>query len=428
MITGLIASLVAPENRADPYSLYAKLRAEGVSFLPGAPVAFVSSFRDCEALLRHPGVSASRSEQTSGSGRAGILAAAGAEPPRSMRGLPITMLDPPEHTRQRSLVSKAFTPKDVIKLRPTMMAFIDDFIDALVEKVQRGEPIDVVANFSLPLPFNVICQLLGFPARDIGLLSDWSGQLLRSIDPMLAILSNHGDAASAAGAIVELHKYVERIVERRLADPGPDLLSTMLQAEQADRDLIVRFCVVLLVSGYETLVNLITNGIVGLLRQPEQWAKLRADPARAPRVVDEILRYDPPVQLIVRTAKEPLTIGKRTIEPGTTCVAFIASANRDPEAFENPDTFDPDRLERQHLAFGVGHHYCIGAALAKLEAILALARFAQRIERPTLVDGPLRYRPGFTIRGLQELLIRAESVAPRTLPWPAVLEASVHEG
>jgi hypothetical protein len=182
--------------------------------------------------------------------------------------------------------------------------------------------------------------------------------------------------------------------------------------------------VVLLVSGYETLVNLITNGILALLRNPAQLAALRANPSRAALVVDEVLRYDPPVQLIVRTTREPIRVGAVTMEPGTTAVSVIAAAHRDPSQYQRPDVFDPDRADQQHLAFGLGHHFCLGAVLARLEGGLALARFAQRVIGPELTDRPLAYRRGMTIRGLRELMVQVESVSSRQVAWPAPAQTS----
>lgn len=426
MIAELAQALVAQENRANPYPIYERIREAGpggVAKMPDSPVVFVSSYADCAAVLRSQAVSAGRSARTSGSGRASILAAAGDDLPSAMRGLPITMLDPPEHTRQRSLVSKAFTPRVIAGLRPAIMTAVDDFLDEAAAKAASGEPVDVVSGFALPLPFTVICQLLGFPPADIGKLTSWSDALLRSIDPMLAIMGNRQDAANAAKGIVELHRYVEAVVARRAAEPGPDLITALLAAEndgaRADRDLVVRFCVVLLVSGYETLVNLITNGILALLRHPAQLAALRADPARAGLVVEEVLRYDPPVQLIVRTTTEPLELGSVVIDPSSTVVSVIAGAQREPGRYRRPDTFDPDRADQEHLAFGLGHHFCLGSALARLEGALALARFAQRVAGPRLSGQELVYRRGITIRGLRELTIQADDVLPRRTPWPA---------
>jgi cytochrome P450 len=310
----------------------------------------------------------------------------------------------------------------VERLRPAIMTAVDDFLDAVAAKVAAGQPVDAVSDYALPLPFTVICRLLGFPAADIGKLTSWSDALLRSIDPMLAIMGNRPDASRAAQGIVELHRYVEAVVAGRVAEPGPDLITSLLAAEDAgvsaDRDLVVRFCVVLLVSGYETLVNLITNGILALIRHPSQLAALRADPGRGGLVVEEVLRYDPPVQLIVRTAKDALPVGNVVLEPSSTVVSVIAGAQREPGRYQRPDEFDPDRPDQQHLAFGLGHHFCLGAVLARLEGGLALARFAQRVTGPDLDGRPLAYRRGITIRGLQELIIGADEVAPRTVPWP----------
>jgi cytochrome P450 len=421
-VEGLVRALVDPENRADPYPIYAQLRAVGVARIPGKPVFLISSFADCESVLRNPTVSAGRSEQTSGSGRANILAAAGADLPSAMRGLPLTMLDPPEHTRQRGLVAKAFTPRVVADLQPAIMALIDDLLDNVQQKGAAGELIDVVSEFALPLPFAVSCQLLGFPAADIAQLSSWSNSLLRSIDPMLSIAGKHPDGSDMAMAVVALHRYAQGVIERRSKEPSSDLITALLAAEYegaaTDRDEVVRASVVLLVSGYETLVNLITNGVLALLRHPEQLEALQAEPTRAAKVVDELLRYDPPVQLIVRSAREKMRVGVHEIEPGATLVMLIAAANRDPIAFESPDAFNPDRSEGRHLGFGLGPHFCLGMALARLEGYLALARFAQRVRRPVLANQPLQYGSGVTIRGLEQLPIRVNNVASRNTPWP----------
>ncbi len=422
MSAELFAALVAQDSRANPYPLYERFRGLGVFRLPGKPVYFASSFADCSRVLVDPAASAGRNAGTSGGGRAAILAAAGDDMPRAMASPPITMLDPPEHTRQRRLVSAAFTPRAVAGLTTAIRGAVDDLIDDLAVKAAAGDAVDVVAGFSLPLPFSVICALLGFPARDIDQLSAWSAALIRSIDPVLAIAGNRQDAAAAAAGIVQLHRYVEGVVAQRAAEPGPDLITSLLAAEDdgraADRDEVVRFCVVLLVSGYETLVNLIANGLLALLRAPEQFRRLQVEPARIDAVVGEVLRFDPPVQMIVRTAREAMTVGGTPVPAGSTVVSLTAAANRDPAQYADPQLFDPDRGEHDDLAFGLGPHFCLGSGLARLEAASAIGRFAQRVAAVHPGTEAVAYRRGITIRGPRELPLRLGPVAPRGLPWP----------
>lgn len=426
-ILDLVQQLVDYANRPNPYPILAKLREAGVSQLPGAPVLLVTSFKDCESVLRSPRVSAGRNEQTSGGGRAAMLAAAGPDLPRSMQGLPLTMLDPPDHTRQRGLVTKAFTPAFAMRWKPEIMRRIDDLIDDMAETVARGEHLDVVSQFARPLPVWTICSMIGFPADDIPQLASWSDALLRSIDPMMAMTGHSPDGRDAALAVVELHRYVERLIEQREdGPPRPDILSALLTAQESgrftDRGEVVRFCVVLMVAGYEGMTTTITNSVLALLRNPDQLSAFRADPSRADLIWEEVLRFDPAVQLLVRTAREPMRIGDRDVSPGTTIVTLLAAANRDPEAFAQPDAFDPDRKDQRHLGFGMGSHYCFGAPLARLQGRLALMRFTQRVQG---LSGPelLRYREGVNLRGPNLLRVRAEQVAPRTIDWPAHADA-----
>jgi hypothetical protein len=266
--------------------------------------------------------------------------------------------------------------------------------------------------------------MIGFPADDIPHLATLSDALLRSIDPMMAMTGHSPDGRDAAMGVVELHRYVERMIEQRRTNPAPDLVSGLLAAEDdgrfVDHDEVVRFCVVLMVAGYEGMTTTITNSLLALLRHPEQFDALLADPGRAHKIWDETLRYDPAVQLLVRTARERMTVRDREVDAGTTLVTLLAGAHRDPDAFQRPDEFDPDRDDQHHLGYGLGPHYCLGAGLAQLQGPLALMRFTQRVQGLSGPVEPPQYHVRVNLRSIASMRVRAEHVAPRTVEWPAV--------
>ncbi|MCG5432907.1 cytochrome P450 [Mycobacterium sp. MYCO198283] len=394
----LLMRLLDPANRADPYPLYGDIRARGPLHLPEANLTVFSTFADCDAVLRHP-ASASDGMKSTAVQR---QLAQGA-PARSWGPPGFLFLDPPDHTRLRRLVSKAFVPKVVKALEPGITEMVASLLDAVEE---RGS-FEVVADLAYPLPVAVICRLLGVPLDDEPLFGRASALLAQALDPFITLT---GEASDGAEQRLEagrwLRDYLHGLVDRRRAAPRDDLISGLIAAEeggdQLTEDEIVSTCNLLLIAGHETTVNLIANATLAMVREPSQWRALADDAGRVAAVAEETMRYDPPVQLVMRIAAEDMNIGGADIPKGDSMLLLIAAAHRDPAAHERPDRFDPDREHIRHLGFGKGPHFCLGAPLARLEASVALAAVTSRFPTARLAGDPL-YKPNLTLRGLATL-------------------------
>ncbi|MGA7054363.1 MAG: cytochrome P450, partial [Mycobacterium sp.] len=303
----------------------------------------------------------------------------------------------------RKLVSKAFAPRVVNALRPHIAALVDGLLDRIAE---RGR-FDVVEDFAYPLPVAVICRLLGVPIDDESQFSHASALLGQALDPFMMFTGAPSDGLNERfQAAMWLREYLRGLIERRRSQPGDDLMSGLIAVEesgdQLTQDEIVSTCVLLLVAGHETTVNLIANAVLATLRHKGQWAALGADSTRAPAVIEETLRYDPPVQMVGRIAADDMTIAGIEVPAGDVMMLLLAAAQRDPAEFDRPDTFDPDRETLRHLGFGHGAHYCLGAPLARLEAGSALSAVTRRFPDARLDSEP-RYKPNVTLRGLSAL-------------------------
>jgi cytochrome P450 len=307
--------------------------------------------------------------------------------------------DPPDHTRLRRLVSKAFTPRTVERLRPRVQAIADALLDAAAG---RGG-MDVIGEYAFPLPITVIAEMLGIPAADRERFRDWSDVLLTAIAPQ-----------PMGPAVVEaargLRQYLEARFEERRRAPSGDLISGLLQAEEAGDRLgteeLQGMVYLLLVAGYETTVNLIGSGVLALLQHPGQLARLRGDPALLPSAVEELLRFCAPVMMsTLRYAAEDVALGGAVIPKGGMVFVVIGAANRDPARFASPDDLDITRAVNKHLAFGHGVHYCLGAPLARMEGEIALGTLLRRMPDLRLGVAPeaLRWRPNLILRGLVNL-------------------------
>lgn len=397
---GLLLQLLDPTNRADPYPLLAQFRDRGPLQLPQNNLTVFSAYRDCDEVLRHPSSSSSNMKSTVAKRQleAGLLQ------PRSFPP-GFLFLDPPDHTRLRKLVAKAFSPKVVNALQPGITVLVDGLLDRIAEK---GE-FDVVEDFAYPLPVAVICRLLGVPLEDEPQFSQASAVLAQALDPFSTISGVPPDVVNErVQAVRGLRGYLHDLIERRRSQPGDDLLSGLVAVEESGDQLteeeIVSTCNLLLIAGHETTVNLIGNAILAMLRNPVHWAALSADPGRAPAIVEETLRYDPPVQLAGRIAAADMTIGDVDVPAGDIMMVLLAAAQRDPTEFDRADAFDPDRGTVRHLGFGRGIHYCLGAPLARLEAGAALSAVAARFPEARLAGEPL-YKANVTLRGLAELMV-----------------------
>jgi cytochrome P450 len=397
---GLLLQLLDPANRADPYSICAQFRDSGPFQLPGANVGVFSTYRDCDEVLRHPSSSSDRLKSTMAR-RA--LESGTARRPLGPPGF--LFLDPPDHTRLRKLVSKAFAPRVVSALQPEISALVDGLLDRIAEK---GE-FEVVEDLAHPLPVAVICRLLGVPLEDEPQFSRASALLAQALDPFVAFTGAVRDGfEERMQAARWLREYFHGLIEERRSRPGNDFISGLIAVEesgdQLSHDEIISTCNLLLIAGHETTVNLIGNAILAMLRNPFEWGALSADAGRAPAIVEETLRYDPPVQTVGRIALDDMAIGGIEVPAGDIMFLLLAAAQRDPAEFDRPDTFDPDRGVLRHLGFGRGAHYCLGAPLARLEAGAALSAVTARFPGARM-DAEPRYKSNVTLRGLSELRV-----------------------
>jgi cytochrome P450 len=393
----LLLELLNPAHRADPYPIYRRLSDGGPLLLPESNLVVFSSFADCDEVLRHPESCSDRLKST-----AAQRAMAAGENLRPFGTPSFLFLDPPDHTRLRRLVSKAFSPRVVKALE----AGIVELVDGLLDNVTAAGRFEAIADLAHPLPVAVICRLLGVPVEDEPKFS-WASELLaQGLDPFFAFTGQAQGFEERLQAGLWLREYLRDLLAQRRADPRGDLMSGLIAVEETGDQLteeeIIATCNLLLIAGHETTVNLIANAILAMLRHPDYWSQLAGDPARASVIVEETLRYDPPVQLVGRVAGQGMTIGGVQVPKGDTMMLLLAAANRDPAVNHRPDTFDPDRQPLRHLAFGLGAHFCLGAPLARLEAAVALSAVTRRFPAARLAAEPT-YKPHVTLRGMARL-------------------------
>jgi cytochrome P450 len=316
----------------------------------------------------------------------------------SVRRRSFLTFDPPEHTRLRRLVSKAFTARFVERLRPR----IEDLVQELLNAAEGD--VDLISTLAYPLPVAVISELLGVPAADSDRFRRWSDALARGLDPDFLLPPEQ--LAAREEARQEFTEYFRELSAERRASPRPDLLSSLVAVSSdggetlSETDLLAT-CVLLLVAGHETTVNLIGNGTLALLRHPDDLQRLRSDPSLVPSAVEELLRYDSPIQFSARVALTDAEICGERIEAGQVVLLVLGAANRDPSVFADPDRLDIDRRPAGHLAFGMGIHFCLGAPLARLEGQIALTALAKR--DLTLLEEHPKYRENIILRGLESL-------------------------
>ncbi len=391
-----------PEHREDPYPLYRSERERSSMLDAGSGLWFAFGYAECSAALRSPVMSSDERRSTIFQQLAvddERLAAMRDETPM------LLFMDPPDHTRLRSLVGKAFTPTTVERLRGRIDVLTTELIDALRER--SGEPVDIVSSLAYPLPVTVICELLGVPVADHEVFAGWSTDLAHTVDP--GVLRTPEVDARIAVAQAELSAYTEQLLAERRRHPHDDLLSGLLAAQDGDERLstaeLVQLVLLLLVAGHETTVNLISNGVLALLRSPDQCALLRGDPSLDRTAVDELLRYDSPVQMVQRVATEPIRIGDAQLAVGDQIIPILGAANRDPAMFADPDRVDLRRPNAsRNLAFGGGIHHCLGMALARTEGIAAIGALVRAFPQMQFAGEPV-LRPSFTLRGRDELTV-----------------------
>jgi cytochrome P450 len=428
-------------GRADPYPLYAELRKTPVAALEDGSYV-VSTYREIVALLHDPRVSSDRRNLAEHF--------ADREPVPPGREPPFIVVDPPEHDRLRGLAMRHFGPPgspDLVKgLRPELTAIVTELIDAIA----GDRRADIVESVAYPFPVTVICRLLGVPREDEPRFHAWSTEIVETVGPGERHVppeanptrrvrggERPGKPAEAASeevgsgdrhakpervrrrerAAEALADYVRGLADARRRAPGRDLLSGLLTDDGPDGGMsmeeVVSTVTLLLVAGHETTVNLIANGMLTLLRHPEVLERMRREPDLVVGVVEELLRYEPPVHFpATRVALDDITIGDTTIPRGAPIVLALAAGNRDPDHVRAPERFDPCRETNEHLGFGGGVHYCFGAPLARLEAQTALGELTRRLRDPRLVADPPPYRPSSALRGPRRLLVDYDGVDP----------------
>ncbi|THA82029.1 cytochrome P450 [Streptomyces sp. A0592] len=416
MTQALLREIIDYANRADPYPLYEELRKTPVSHDGNGPYV-ISTYYEIQSLLHDPRISSdARNLKSTGDDPLGQSAddEGAALPPSFLK------LDPPDHDRLRRMTNRPFGPPHAPHRVHDMRDELHGLVGGLIDNIAATgnlDRVDLVDQFAYPFPVTVICRLLGVPHEDEPRFHVWAETLAASLDP-----DPDGDPTQrgkgTTDARMELGMYLAGLIEERRKNPGNDMLSQLATADGPDGAMTTMEALstsaLLLIAGHETTVNLITNGMLTLLRHPDVLQRLREDPGLSVPIVEELLRYEPPVQLLPqRTTLSDIEVAGVNIPKGASLWLVLASGNRDPKRFENPDRFDPDRKDIQHLGLGSGIHSCFGAPLARQEAQLALSELARRLQNPRLLEDPPPYRQNAVLRGPRHLQIACDGVLPK---------------
>jgi hypothetical protein len=392
----------SPEFHADPFPEYHRLRAEDPVHRSPLGAWFVSRYGDAHALLR---------DRRLGRDFSVFLdAQMGDSPLRRMLGSTMLYNDPPHHTRLRTLVSTAFTPRVVDAMAPRIQALVD----ALLDRVAAAGALDVIADLAYPLPVQVICDMVGIPRQDHALLRTWSRDFAATLEFVLPPDVLERGNAAAVGAT----DYLRALIRERRKRPADDVLTRLIAAEEQGQRLseeeIISTCMLLFSAGHETTTGLIGNAILTLLRHPAQMQQLAGDPAHVRHAVLEFLRYEPSIHMTSRMAVADIETGGKTIAAGDVVVVLLAAANRDPARFADPDRFDVGRLDNEPLTFGGGLHHCLGNALARIETEIAIATLLRRLPALRFANAdPPTWLDTVTVRGLQKLDVAFDRQARR---------------
>ncbi|WP_371676453.1 cytochrome P450 [Streptomyces sp. NBC_01276] len=415
MTQDILRQILDYSNRADPYPLYKELRRTPV-YHDGSGPFVVSTYYEIQALLHDPRISSDARNLASAADDP--LAEPGEEeetvlPPSFLK------LDPPEHDRLRRMTNRPFGPPHSPHRVHDMRGDLHDIVKGLIDKIAENgnaERIDLVEEFSYPFPVTVICRLLGVPPEDEARFHVWADTLAASLDPDPDADPKERERRTHDSRM-ELGMYLSGLIEERRKNPTGDMLSELVTGNSPDGTMttmeVLSTAALLLIAGHETTVNLITNGMLTLLRHPEVLDRLRSEPELSVNLVEELLRYEPPVQLVPqRSTLADIEVAGVSIPKGASLWLVLAAGNRDPLRFEDPDRFDPDREDIQHLGLGSGIHSCFGAPLARQEAQLALSELARRLENPRLLADPPPYRQNAVLRGPRHLPIAVDGIRP----------------
>ncbi|MBL1110340.1 cytochrome P450 [Streptomyces sp. 5-8] len=388
----LLARITDYASRPNPYPLYAELRDAGRVVQQADGSYLVGGYHDIAALLHDPRMSVdprTRGETT--------------------HALPFLRLDDPEHHRLRNLAMRPFGPPHSPGRVDGMRDEIARITKELLEPLEAGRQVDIVDDFAYPLPVSVICRLLGVPREDEPLFRAWSDALVTAADVRAGDESTETRKAGEQ-AQLEMGGYLVNLAERRRGAPADDLLSAFVNepdpALRLTQEELAVTAVLLLIAGHETTVNLITNGVLTLLRRPEQLELLQREPELLPRAVEELLRFEPPVHIRERIPHTDMDIAGTPVPATASVFLVLASGNRDPRRFHEPDRFDPTRPDVQHFGFGSGIHLCYGGPLARIEAQDALGALLPLLATARLVEDPPPYRQSAMLRGPRHLLVQ----------------------
>jgi cytochrome P450 len=395
-----LSNIFHPEVRADPYPFYATLRSQDPVHWD-EPMGFwvLTRYDDVASVFNDPRFSRAQGLM-GGFTRLPEAEQKIAEPVYRAYAQSMPYTDPPYHTRLRGLVNKAFTPRVVERMRPYIQQVVDDLLDAVEAKGQ----MDVIRDLAYPLPLVVIAAMLGFPIEERQQLKKWSDDSFA----VLGIVRHSPELMEgAARSMAEMSNYIAALSKDRRLQPQEDLLTALVtvvdEGERLTQAELIANVSVLLAAGHETTSNLIGNGVLALLRHPDQLHKLRGDLALANNAVDEVMRYDNPVQIVYRSAAEDVEMSGKRIAKGQLVNMILGAANRDPEQFSDPDRFDLARDEGKHVGFGLGIHFCIGAPLARLEGQIVFTTLLRRFPNLQLATDALEWQEHPTFRGVKSL-------------------------
>jgi cytochrome P450 len=392
--------MLTPEGREDPYSRYKRLREMApVHRSSLGPLWFLTRYDDCNQVLRDHRFG--KGDFTDRSEAMGIFSPPMPDEERSVVADSMLMQNPPNHTRLRALVSRGFTPKRIDGLR----SGVEAMTDAILDEIERQGDVDVMDALAFRLPVRVIGELVGVPAEDQDQFRNSVREGAAAMDPG----TTHEQFETARDAMEEMADYFRELIERRRRAPQNDLTSALIAARDGEdrlsEDEMIGTLILLFSAGFETTSNLIGNGLYTLLAT-DHLDDLRRDPDVISDAVEEVLRFEPPVQLDARTAFEPVVVDGHEIEEGDTVVTFLGAANRDPAQFSDPETFDPGREHNCPLSFAAGIHYCLGANLARAEGQIVFERMLARFERIELLQDSPPWRGTLILRGLDHLHVR----------------------
>lgn len=399
---------LAPHVRADPYPYYAALRRESPihQTIPGVPMFAVSRFEDVEFVLHHPEVFSSTAFQTLFQGGISLSPNSGALAGHRLIDSPMMIsVDPPDHMKLRGIVNRGFTPRRIAALEPRLRSLAEDFV---VKAASRGE-MDLVADLAIPFPVTVIAELLGVEPEQRERFKRWSDATVIGLSGVSKEFTKEQVRENAD----EMAEYIDRITRERRARPKEDLISLLVNAEGGDAlssGEVLSFVFLLLVAGNETTTNLIGNAMKALVHHPAQLAEVAAKPTLIPQMLEEALRYESPIQTLPRLATQTMDLPSGPVSEGNFLMVLFASANRDEKRFPDPDRFDVHRRPLGHVAFGHGIHFCLGAALARLEARIAFETLFAHCRDLRLEGDAIPMLDSLALRGPKSLPLRFETV------------------